>query len=137
MRSGQLTIIDADLNGRGQISAMIDSGSEVSIGNSLLRQLAGRQNPKFEDEMQTIGLIDASNRTFDGEYGYLPFIRIGGVQFGNVPVVFSNTPLLRLWGMEKQPSIMMGMDLLRQFAKVELDFSQSRVGFTVLEAKRA
>ncbi len=137
LRSGQLTIIDADLNGRGRISAMIDSGSEVSIGNNLLRVLATERSPRFEEDMMEVSLIDASNRTFTGEMGFLPFVRIGGVQFGNLPVVFAQTPLLKLWGMEEQPSIMLGMDILRQFSKVEMDFSQSRVGFTVLEARRA
>jgi len=35
---GQLTIVDADLSGR-RISAMIDSGSQLTICNSRLRQL--------------------------------------------------------------------------------------------------
>ena len=135
LRAGQLTIIDADLNGRGRINAMIDSGSEVSIGNDLLRALAGADNAKFEDEMQFVDLVDASNRQFKGEMGFLPFVRIGGVQFGNLGVVFAATPLLKLWGMDKQPSVMMGMDVMRQFSKVEMDFGQSKVGFTMRQAQ--
>ena len=136
LRSGQLTIIDAEMNGRGTINAMIDTGSEVSIGNDLLRALAGRENAKFEDEMRFVDLVDASNRQFKGELGYLPFVRIGGVQFGNLCVVFaSSMPLLKLWGMDKQPSVMMGMDVMRQFAKVEMDFGQSKVGFTMRKAQ--
>ena len=37
-RSGQLTMVDADVSGR-RISAMIDSGSQLSIGNDALRQV--------------------------------------------------------------------------------------------------
>jgi predicted aspartyl protease len=135
LRSGQLTIIDADLNGRGRISCLIDSGSEVSMGNQLLRELAHRDNPSFEKDLQPITMVDAANRAFEAQYGFLPFVRIGGVQFGNLPVAFADTPLLRLWGLERSPAIMLGMDIIRQFARVEMDFSQSRVGFTVLEAR--
>lgn len=138
MKSGQLTIVDADMNGRGRINAMIDSGSEVTMGSPELRLLAAQHNPTFERELQPISMIDASNRTFMGQYGFLPFVRIGGVQFGNLPIVFTNkTSVIDLWGMANQPTVILGMDVLRQFSRVELDFSQSKVGFTVLEAKRA
>jgi hypothetical protein len=138
LRSGQLTIIDADMNGRGHINAMIDSGSEVTMGSPQLRVLAGLHDPLFERDLQPISMIDASNRVFTGQYGFLPFVRIGGVQFGNLPIVFtSKTDVIDLWGLTGQPTVILGMDVLRQFSRVELDFSQSKVGFTVLETKRA
>lgn len=137
LRSGQLTIIDADLNGRGNISCLVDSGSEVTIGNSRLRELAALRNPGFERELSTITLIDVSNRSFEAQWGYLPFVRVGGVQFGNLPVAFADPPLFRLWNLDRTPAVMLGMDIIRQFARVEMDFSQRRVGFTVLEAQRA
>jgi predicted aspartyl protease len=137
LRSGQLTIIDADLNGRGRISCLIDSGSEISMGNRHLRELAHRDNPSFEKDLQPITMVDAANRSFEALYGFLPFVRIGGVQFGNLPVAFAETPLLQLWNLDRVPALMLGMDIIRQFARVEMDFSQARVGFTVLEPNRA
>lgn len=134
LRHGQLTIIDADVNGRGRLNCMIDSGSEVSVGNTLLRTLAASRSESFEKSIQTIDLIDAANRHFKGQLGYLPFVRIGGVQFGNLPVVFADSGLLAMWGIEKEPSLMLGMDILVQFSRVEMDFGQSRVGFSLANA---
>ncbi len=134
LRHGQLTIIDADVNGRGRLNCMIDSGSEVSVGNTLLRTLASSRSDKFEKSIQTIDLIDAANRRFQGQMGYLPFVRIGGVQFGNLPVVFADSGLLTMWGIEKEPSLMLGMDILVQFSRIEMDFGQSRVGFSLANA---
>lgn len=134
LRHGQLTIIDADVNGRGRLNCMIDSGSEISVGNSLLRAMAASRSDQFEKSIQTIDLIDAANRKFKGELGYLPFVRIGGVQFGNVPVVFADSKLLAMWGIEKEPSLLLGMDILMQFSRVEMDFGQSRVGFSLANA---
>ncbi len=131
LRHGQLTIIDADMNGRGRVNCMIDSGSEISVGNRELRAMAASRSDHFERKIQTITLVDAANRTFDGQLGYLPFVRIGGVQFGNLPVVFADSPLLKMWQLEGQPTLMLGMDILVQFSRVELDFDQSRVGFTL------
>lgn len=134
LRHGQLTIIDADVNGRGRLNCMIDSGSEISIGNSHLRTMAASRSERFEKSIQMIDLIDAANRRFKGEMGYLPFVRIGGVQFGNLPVVFADSTLLKLWGIDKEPSLMLGMDILVQFSRVEMDFGQSRVGFSLANA---
>ncbi len=134
LKHGQLTIIDADVNGRGRLNCMIDSGSEISVGNGHLRTLAASRSDKFEKSIQSIALVDAANRTFTGQMGYLPFVRIGGVQFGNLPVVFANTDLLKLWGIEDEPSLMLGMDILKEFSRVELDFGQSRVGFSLATA---
>lgn len=134
LKHGQLTIIDADVNGRGRLNCMIDSGSEVSVGNSHLRTLASSRSDKFEKSITTIMVIDAVNRRFPAQLGYLPFVRIGGVQFGNLPVVFAESPLLALWGIEKEPSLMMGMDVLKEFSKIEMDFGSSRVGFSLAQA---
>jgi predicted aspartyl protease len=134
LKHGQLTIIDADVNGRGRLNCMIDSGSEISVGNSHLRALAASRSDKFEKSIQNITLVDAVNRTFPGQMGYLPFVRIGGVQFGNLPVVFADSKLLTLWGIDREPSLMMGMDVLKEFSRVEMDFGQSRVGFSLATA---
>ncbi len=134
LKHGQLTIIDADVNGRGRLNCMIDSGSEVSVGNRHLRALAASRSDKFEKSVVTITVIDAMNRKFPAQLGYLPFVRIGGVQFGNLPVVFAETPLLALWGIQDEPSLMMGMDVLKEFSKIEMDFGMSRVGFSLAQA---
>lgn len=134
LKHGQLTIIDADVNGRGRLNCMIDSGSEVSVGNNHLRVLAASRSDKFEKSVVNVTMLDAVNRRFAAQMGFLPFVRIGGVQFGNLPVVFAETKLLSLWGIENQPSLMMGMDVLKEFSKVEMDFGMSRVGFSLAQA---
>lgn len=134
LKHGQLTIVDADVNGRGRLNCLIDSGSEVSVGNSHLRLLAASRSDRFEKSIQNITLVDAVNRTFPAEMGYLPFVRIGGVQFGNLPVVFAESKLLTLWGIDQEPSLMMGMDVLKEFSRVEMDFGQSKVGFSLANA---
>jgi len=131
---GQLTIVDADLSGR-RISAMIDSGSQLTICNSRLRQLVfefdrrrGVDSPFLKVKMESL-----IGEVFWGEMMYLPFMRLGGLHLGNVPVVFADMHVFDLWGLANKPAVVLGMDLLTQFDTVALDYGRSQVRFDVSE----
>jgi predicted aspartyl protease len=132
-KSGQLTIIDADLAGR-QISAMIDSGAEISMGNAALRRVIGAQ-PR-NTTVQQIELASLAGEKLVGELLYLSFLRLGGLQLGNVPVVFVEAHVFKLWGLQNVPTLILGMDLLNEFDKVHLDFGRSTVRFDLSDSAR-
>lgn len=134
-RSGQLTLVDADLGGR-PISAMIDSGSELSIGNTALRRLLP---PSSVDRsgVQRVQMSSLVGEKFSGDMLYLPFMRLGGLTLGNVPVVFVESHVFALWDLHDKPAIILGMDLLSQFTAVALDFGRSTVRFDIAEAMKA
>ena len=131
-RKGQLTIVDADLSGK-PISAIIDSGAQGSMCNRLLRDMVRR-------EEQASGTVDRSapevvmmetlaGESFTGETVFLPFLRLGGLRLGNVPVTFAEMHVFDVWGLKDTPALLLGMDLLSQFEKVSLDFGRSAVRF--------
>ena len=132
-KSGQLTIVDADISGRA-ISAMIDSGSQFSLGNAALRRLITKIDPTAAQRATHVGLISIAGERFSGEQLYLPFIRLGGLNLGNVPVVFSDMPIFKLWDLHETPTIMIGIDLLTQFETVSVDFGRSAVRFDIANA---
>ena len=136
-RLGQLTIVDADLSGR-RISVMLDSGSQSTICNSRLRDLVDSIDRRrgVQTPSQIIGLESVVGEKFKGELLYLPFMRLGGLQLGNVPVVFSDMHVFELWNLRDKPAAVLGMDLLSQFDLVALDFGRSQVRFDLSEAMR-
>ena len=126
-RHGQLTIVDADLGDR-RISAMVDSGSELSLCNSHLLALLDRKAAR-PPERRRIDMLTIIGEPFSGELVMLPFLRLGGLQLGDVPVVHADTHVFRIWGLADKPAVLIGMDLLRQFRAVSLDFGRSQVRF--------
>ena len=133
-RLGQLTIVDADLSGR-RISAMIDSGSQVTMCNFPLHEmvLTMEAHSPFVRDHQPVKLETIAGEPFSGEMFYLPFLRLGGLQLGNVPVVFSwQTEVFDVWGLKDTPAIVLGMDLLTQFEAVALDFGRNQVRFDIV-----
>jgi predicted aspartyl protease len=133
-RWGQLTIVDADLSGH-RISAMIDSGSQATLCNTVLYELVTRieAHSPVKREHETIKMETIAGEPFFGEMFYLPFLRLGGLQLGNVPVVYSEAHVFDLWDLKKTPALVLGMDLLTQFESVALDFGRSQVRFDIAE----
>lgn len=136
-RMGQLTIVDADLGNR-RISAMIDSGSQVTICNGALRDilLASETRAEHAAPHQQISLETLAGEPFTGELLYMPFLRLGGLHLGNVPVVYAqNMHVFNVWNLTDTPAVILGMDLLTQFDAVSLDFGRSKVRFDISAAQ--
>jgi predicted aspartyl protease len=129
---GQLTIVDADLSGR-RISAMIDSGSQMSLCNAPLRAMLSDADRRGigNAAYRRVGLETLVGEKFEGEMLQLPFLRLGGLRLGAVPVVFAEMPVFDLWGLKNKPAIILGMDLLTQFDTVALDFGRAEVTFVL------
>ena len=129
-RNGQLMIIDADLNG-APIAAFLDSGAESTVGNLRLRTAAPAiaQGPKPTTVIVT--LQSATGQTISGDLAPLPLLRLGGVGLRGVDVVYADLHPFKLWGLVSEPALLVGMDVLRHFDSVVLDFARSQVRFRV------
>lgn len=127
-RKGQLIITQASVDG-DRTYAVIDTGSELTIGNSamLRRALRGRSKPP----MQTISLVSVTGASFSAEVTTLVELRVGGVLLKNVTVAFTDAPPFGLFGLEKQPALLLGTDLLKNFKRLSLDFRNRKVRFVL------
>jgi predicted aspartyl protease len=129
LRKGQLIITQASV-GDQRISAVIDTGSEVTLGNmALRRRLLGNRPPR--EGAAKITLISVTGQTLEAEAAVLPRIRIGGVYLDNVVVAFADAPPFRLFGLDRQPALFLGSDLLKSFRRVSLDFRNRKVRFSL------
>ena len=129
LRKGQLIITQASVDDQ-PISAVIDTGSEVTLGNmALRRRLLGKREPRADAARMT--LISVTGQTLQAEAVVLPRIRIGGVYLNNVVVAFADASPFRLFGLEHQPALFLGSDLLKAFKRVSLDFRNRKVRFSL------
>ena len=126
---GQLTLVDTDLDGI-RVSVLIDTGSEITIGNTMLRGALDhrRRDPAL---LQKVTLQGATGETTTGDYGGLPNFRIGTLRVGNLRVVYSDLHPFEIWGLADKPAVLMGMDLIRFFDQVSLDYGRNEVRFTL------
>jgi predicted aspartyl protease len=134
-RFGQLIIVGADVMGR-RVTAFLDSGSQTTVGNGALRQmvLGGRADPLGVRYM--VPVLSATGQTARGELGALPLLRIGGLSITGLTTVYSDLHVFEIWDLVKQPSLMLGMDVLSRFNAIELDYARREVSFFIPTRRR-
>ncbi|WP_164156901.1 aspartyl protease family protein [Sandarakinorhabdus rubra] len=127
-RKGQLIITQASVRGR-PVAAVIDTGSELTLGNQALRErLFGTRIP---NGMREIELISVTGQVLKAQAVVLDDVRIGGLMLNNVLIAFADAPPFALFGLSEQPAIFLGSDLLASFRRVSLDFRNRKVRFTL------
>ena len=130
-RLGQLVLADADVNGE-KVWVIDDTGAQNSVGNSRLRRLLLSRNPQAT--VKPIEMIDVLGRRFPGDYTIVNRVRIGGVLMGNAAIAFADAHPFKLFGLDKKPSMLLGMEGLRSFERVSVDFSTKKVTFLLPKA---
>lgn len=128
-RYGQLVILDAQV-GEVQVNAFLDSGSQVTVGNRALRDAVVRTRPTFGVNLAPVPLISATGQTAVGEFAPLPTLRLGGMAVNDVIGIFADLHIFNLWKLADRPAILIGVDVLRHFHDVTLDFGRKQVVFT-------
>lgn len=127
-RLGQLIMVDADIEGQ-KISVVIDTGSAVSIGNPLLRAALMRRHKL--GLMVPIAITSVTGDETLAEYTSIRQVRIGGVTLSNMPAAFADPQIFHRLGLDKKPALLLGMDVLRLFSRVSIDFANRDVRFTL------
>lgn len=134
-RFGHLMLVDAAFEGE-RVWVIIDTGAEVTVGNSALRQRLerkGRLRP-----MQRIGLISVTGGTIAADYTVARRVRIADAEIGNLPVAFADVVPFRKLRLTRHPAILLGMDALSMFERISLDFATRKVKLLVpAEARRS
>lgn len=124
LKRGQLILTQVRGNGIA-LEAVIDTGSEITIGNKALRDRLIRRNTRF-DKLEVIGVTGASATV---DLAIVRELKLGPVTFQNVPVAFADLPPFEVFDMHQRPSLLLGTDLMENFRKVSLDFHARRVRF--------
>ena len=129
-RFGKLILVDSSAR-RQPIYVVLDSGAQNSLGNGALRDLltTRRRAAKQPDPARAVVLESATGQTIDGWSDEAAELVLGGVRLQRVPVIYSDLHTFHLYGLEQEPALMLGMDVLRIFRRVWVDFARREVGF--------
>jgi hypothetical protein len=126
--SGHLQALDCMVDGV-PATAFIDSGAEVSAANEPLLAALARRDPSFR-EMGSIHLIDITGGEIWGKVAMVDQIRMtAALTFTHCPLVIADFLVFDAWGLRQRPALLIGMNLLRQFAKVSIDYGLQELRF--------
>jgi predicted aspartyl protease len=128
---GQLIVTDA-YYGNTRIQVVLDTGSQVTMGNEALRKRIGRRTGKT----QPVQLTSVTGDKAVADYAIVPNIRVGDVAFGSMPIAFAEVAPFERFGLTKRPAILLGMDAMRSFRRVDIDFPNRQVRFLMPRTER-
>lgn len=120
---GQLIITTARLDGV-KINVIVDTGAQGSVGNlALLDRL--RRNEHLGETVMT----DVNGQELGGSVRVGRRLELGRASVQNFPILFANSRPFAILGLEDEPALILGMEELRLFRRVAIDFKTRRVLF--------
>jgi predicted aspartyl protease len=125
-RLGQLILVDAEAEGQ-KVNVIIDTGSAVTIGNPALR--ARLEARKRLGPVVPISITSVTGGQTPADYTSVHKIRIGGVTLQDMPIAFADAQIFHRLGLDGRPALLLGMDALRLFDRVSIDFANRNVRF--------
>jgi predicted aspartyl protease len=122
---GGLMVADARIAGV-RVHAIIDTGSERTLGNSALRDALYARRPA-EAKPKMTDVFGATTDVVGGEMYIAPTIVLGPVRIARVTVVFGDFHIFEVWGMQALPALIIGMDVLGMADSLGIDFRHSEL----------
>ena len=125
-RHGQLILTEVRVEGLS-IYALIDTGSDVTIGNiALLEKVAGSRHPP---DQLAVMLNSVTGRSMPATSVLMRRIDVGGLHIRNLRVAFADVAPFAMFGLADRPALLLGTDALSGLKRMSLDFQKYRVRF--------
>lgn len=127
LRFGTLLVVDGHV-GTIRVKAVIDTGAEMTLGNSALRDalLRRRKHVGGPDDARVVGLDETSQT---GRYLRTPMIRLGEAEIEGLPIIYGDIHVFKLWDLKDEPALLVGMDILGSLEKLVIDYRREEIQF--------
>lgn len=112
--------------GRVRVKAIIDTGAERTLGNLALRRALERA-PRRPKEYVVTTVVGATPDLHEGTSQIAPVIRIGDTELRNLEVTFGDLHVFRIWDLEDEPALLIGMDLLGTVERLVIDYRRREI----------
>jgi hypothetical protein len=122
---GQLILTHVKAAGY-ELDAIIDTGTEITIGNLALRDKLIRGN---RDKFLTVDVIGVTGVSAKLQVARIGELELGPVVLRDVPMAFADVPPFKMFGLTDQPALLLGTDILDTFRRISLDFRARKVRF--------
>ena len=131
---GKLTAVNASVDG-ARAYAFIDSGAEITIGNSNLFAAMQRNGSTYVND-EIIQLLGVTGGAAVGRVARIERVKVGSISFEHSALVISDLPVFDVWGLADKPALLIGMNFLRQVSSVTIDYGRKEIFFKLASALR-
>lgn len=122
---GGLVTVEAIVGGV-HVRAVIDTGSERSLGNmALLEALNARR--RHGEQTRVARVYGATTEVVSGDAQVAPTIVIDALRIADVTLVYGDFHIFKVWDMQAKPALIIGMDILGTVDALTIDFHHADV----------
>ena len=98
----------------------------------MAKSIATRSNLRLKrSALQKTNLVDVTGRSVEADYGIAEELLIGRARFGLIPIAFADIAPFEALGLERKPALFLGMNALRKFDRVAIDFANRKIYFLI------
>jgi predicted aspartyl protease len=126
LRFGGLLTVQGRI-GRTRVAIIVDTGAERTLGNAALLEALELQS-QAKDPSYEAKVLGATSQSQQGAVIPSPTIRIAGVSVTRTQVIFGEFEVFTLWGLEGQPALLLGMDVLGAADGLMVDYARAELG---------
>ena len=129
-RFGRLILVDSTIR-RAPVYVVLDSGAQNTMGNEALRRYLNdrRKGHLLPENARNVELESVTGQIAYGEFDQMPELTLGPVTLRHVPIIYADLHTFRMYKLADEPAILLGMDTLRSFDKVGIDFARRDITF--------
>jgi predicted aspartyl protease len=107
-------------------AAFIDTGAAVSVGNSRLFNALVEQQPGYA-MYGTTTLSGVTGGQIEGQLTEVHRIKLNAITFTDAVIVISDLQIFDIWGLADKPALLIGMNFMREFARVSIDYGRKEI----------
>jgi predicted aspartyl protease len=129
-RNGRLVITEATIHDI-PVTVVLDTGSEITIGNEALRDALFRHSQP--GLFQQVQLQAVTGQMISGDVAMIERLTIGGATLDKLGIAFADAHIFNELKLDRKPALLLGMNALRAFNKVSIDFAAQKLRVVIPE----
>jgi predicted aspartyl protease len=122
-RHGQLIMTNALIDGI-KTDVVIDTGARTTIANRALQTALAKRG-----KLEQTSLMSVTGQSIVADLAIVKRFKVGDLELNGVQIAFVDAPPFARLGLKDKPAVLMGMNELRVFKRVAIDFDTRKVLF--------
>ena len=127
-RHGRLVFTQAKIDGQ-KVTVIVDTGSQVTIGNRALQRSLMKR--RLWQVPNPVTIESVTGETLSASVAQLKELELGGLRLEDLSVAFTDAHIFRQLDLENRPALLLGMNAMRAFDRISIDFQSKKVRFVL------
>lgn len=127
-RNGRLIFTQAHI-GNQAVTVIVDTGSQVTIGNMALQRSLMRR--KLWAVPDPVVIESVTGEKLSARIAKVQKLEIGDVHIDDLSVAFTDAHIFDQLDLENKPALLLGMNAMRAFDQISIDFAAKKVHFVL------